>query len=104
MVATSEGIYHADEDFSTSLKPFPVQPPVSVMGINVFQQLDSTSYLVGSFSGIFGWEPETGKVWDYFTKMPYRMTGRGAPFGALSVAGYIQLAVGSGQLVVGSWQ
>ena len=100
MVATSEGIYHADEDFTTSLKPFAVQPPVSVMGINVFRQLDSSSYLVGSFSGIFIWESETGKVWDYFTKLPYQMTGRGAPFGALSVAGYIQLAVGSRQLAV----
>ncbi|MFC2102785.1 hypothetical protein ACFLS7_07300, partial [Bacteroidota bacterium] len=99
LVATSEGIYQADEQFSNSLKPFPMQPPVSVMGINVFRQHDSTSYLVGSFSGLFQWEPETGRVWDYFTKMPYRMTSRtGPPFGALSVAGYIQLAAGSRQL------
>lgn len=90
MVATSEGIYKADEAFSGKLKPFSHQPPVSVMGINVFQKIDSTGYLVGSFSGLFRWEPESGGVWDYFTKMPYRMTSRsGPPFGALSVAGYI---------------
>ncbi|NQV03689.1 MAG: hypothetical protein HQ542_13655, partial [Bacteroidia bacterium] len=104
MIATSEGIFHADEAFTTSLKPFPVQPPLSVMGINVFQQLDSTSYLVGSFNGIFRWEPETGRVWDYFTKMPCRPSTRGAPFGELSVAGYIQLSVGSGQLAENSRQ
>jgi len=90
MVATSEGIYGADEQFSTILKPFVNQPPVSVMGINVFRQKAPGKFLVGSFSGIFLWEPETGKVWDYFTKMPYRNTGRGAPFGELSVAGYVK--------------
>jgi len=95
MIATSEGIYQTDETFTATLKPFPFQPPVSVMGINVFQQKDSVSYLVGSFSGIFRWKPETGEIQDYFTKMPYRPSERGAPFGELSVAGYIQLAVGS---------
>jgi len=101
MVATSEGIFQADERFSTRLKPFTQQPPVSVMGINVFQKLDSTGILVGSFSGLFRWEPETGRVWDYFTKMPYReKSGAGQPFGALSVAGYIKWAGGSQQLAV----
>ncbi len=90
LVGTSEGIYHTDKQFSSRPKPFPGQPPISVMGINVFQKLDSTGYLVGSFSGLFRWEPETGMVWDYFTKMLYQQTATtGPPFGALSVAGYI---------------
>lgn len=89
LIATSEGIYETDESFTDLLRPFPVQPPVSVMGITVFRQLDSESYLVGSFSGLFRWEPETGKVWDHFTGIPYRDNGKGAPFGELSVAGYI---------------
>ncbi|MBN1199711.1 MAG: PepSY domain-containing protein, partial [Bacteroidales bacterium] len=89
LVATSEGIYQADPGFSTHLMPFPVQPPVSVMGINLFQQVDPFRFLIGSFSGIFLWEPQTGRITDYFTKMPYRSTGRGTPFGEISVAGYL---------------
>jgi len=90
LVASSEGVYQADPSFSMPLKPFPVQPPVSVMGINVFQQVDSSRFLVGSFSGIYLWEPKTGRITDYFTKMPWQPSGgRGAPFGELSVAGYL---------------
>ena len=91
MVATSEGIFYSDDNFSTKLRRYRHQPPVSVMGINVFIQKDHRTFLVGSFSGIFLWEPETGRIWDYFTKMPYQSTGgAGPPFGNLSVAGYIQ--------------
>ena len=91
MVATSEGIYYSDDDFSSNLKRYRIQPPVSIMGINVFEQMDKEKFLVGSFSGIFLWEPERDKIWDYFTKMSYSPAGgAGPPFGNLSVAGYIQ--------------
>lgn len=90
LVATSEGIYQTEVTFAKPLMPFPVQPTVSVMGINVFQQVDSSRFLVGSFSGIYLWEPDSGRITDYFTKLPYRPSGgRGAPFGELSVAGYL---------------
>lgn len=102
LVATTDGMFQADEGFAARLNPFAYQPPVSVMGINVFHQYDATSFLVGSFSGIFLWEPETGRITDYFTKMPWQPSGgRGVPFGELSVAGYVQWAVGSGQLADG---
>jgi hypothetical protein len=94
LLATSEGIYQADRFFSQPLIPFSTQPPVSVMGINVFEQVDSSRFLVGSFSGIFLWEPSAGKITDYFTKMLYTPSGRGAPFGELSVAGYISMPTG----------
>lgn len=88
LLATSEGMYHTDPAFSGALVPFDNQPPVSIMGINVFQQMDSTNFLVGSFSGIFQWNPGSGKIIDHFTKMPYQGPTRGNPFGALSVSGY----------------
>jgi len=94
MVATSEGIYYSDDDFSSNLRRYRIQPPVSVMGINVFEQIDPEKFLVGSFSGIYLWEPETGNIRDYFTKMVYAGTGStGPPFGNLSVAGYIRYPV-----------
>ena len=64
-------------------------PPVSPMGINVFAQdsLGADSWIVGSFSGIFRWNPETGEVLDYLTgekATPHR----GMPAGGYAVAGY----------------
>ena len=91
LVATSEGIYEAEEEFTSPLKPFAVQPPVSVMGITVFEQPGPCEFLVGSFSGIFLWNPEEKKVTNYITRLPYRSHGRGSPFGDLSVAGYLRV-------------
>jgi hypothetical protein len=91
LVATNEGIYYSDDKFSTELKIFPVQPPVSVMGINVFEKNHTGSYLVGSFSGIFEWEPATGRTLDWITKTEYVETGEGGPpFGNVSVSGSIR--------------
>jgi hypothetical protein len=91
LVASSEGIYYSDDRFGSELKIFPVQPPVSVMGINVFEKTGSGHYLVGSFSGIFEWEPATGHTVDRITRTEYIETGRsGPPFGNVTVAGYIK--------------
>ncbi len=91
LLATSEGVYYSDDLFTASLKTFPIQPPVSVMGINVFEKINSGHYLVGSFSGIFEWEPATGRTLDCITRTEYYDTGQGGPpFGSVTVAGYIR--------------
>jgi hypothetical protein len=90
LLATSEGVYYSDDHFGSDLKIFPVQPPVSVMGINVFEKTITGHYLVGSFSGIFEWEPATGHTLDCITRTEYVETGQGGPpFGNVTVAGYI---------------
>jgi hypothetical protein len=95
IIATSEGIYSADRTFRNRLTPFVHQPPVSVMGINVFYEYDADTYLVGSFSGIYRWNPVSGEITDHFTGLPYREAGlRSAPFGGLSVSGYLCPAKG----------
>jgi hypothetical protein len=91
MVATSEGVYYSDDNFSTELKRYTVQPPVSVMGINVFEKTGTGRYLVGSFSGIFEWEPANGHTLDCITRTEYLDSGNGGPpFGSVSVAGSIK--------------
>jgi hypothetical protein len=96
LVATSEGIYYSADRFAGKLQPFRVQPPVSVMGINVFEIIAPGRYRVGSFSGIFDWNPATGQIADCFTGMECVDTGQsGAPFGNLAVAGYLRTANGS---------
>lgn len=90
LVATSEGIYYSDDMFTGKLKLFPAQPPVSVMGINVFEQAGPGRYLVGSFSGIFEWESATGRTLDCVTRTEYTGNGQsGPPFGNVSVAGSV---------------
>lgn len=91
LIATSDGIYYSDDRFSSELKVFPAQPPVSVMGINVFEKISTGRYLVGSFSGIFEWEPATSRTLDCITQTEYVNTGEsGPPFGNVSVSGSIQ--------------
>lgn len=92
LIATNEGLFETGSDFRDKLHPFALQPPVSVMGINVLEKNGDSSYLVGSFSGIFEWNPMTGGVTDHITKLPFKETGGGGPpFGSVSVAGYIRV-------------
>ena len=97
VLATSEGFYYSDDDFSTPLRRYSVQPPLSVMGITVFEPLSTGEYLVGSFSGIFRWKPDTGLIINYMTNLPEepQVTG-GRPFGSTAVAGFISRSDGSG--------
>ena len=57
------------------------------MGINVFRQSCSGEWLVGSFSGLFRWNPEKGEVTDYFTGKPMERSF-GRPIGGVVVSGY----------------
>jgi len=88
-VGTIEGIYYSDNNFETELKAFPKQAPVSVMGINVFEKVNRTEYLIGGFNGLFLWNIETGFVLDYIKKIPYQKPTRGgSPIGDYLIAGY----------------
>jgi hypothetical protein len=93
LISTSEGFYAADERFSNKLIPVPVQPPVSVMGLNVFEPVGQATYLVGSFSGIFMWDLQKGPVIDFITGRPVSVedfTGR--PIGTHMAAGWVTAA------------
>ena len=91
IIASNEGIYYSGERFRTDLKRFSIQPPVSVMGITVLERGVEGGFLIGSFSGIFQWNPDQGKVIDYITKTAYIENGQnGPPFDSVTVAGYIR--------------
>lgn len=66
------------------------QPPVSVMGINVFEKFNEQSYLIGSFSGLFLWNPDGNAVYDFISGKPYRGATRGMPFGSYAVTGILE--------------
>ncbi|MBQ0155844.1 MAG: PepSY domain-containing protein [Bacteroidales bacterium] len=89
LLSTSEGFYYVDSNLNNAqteaIAP-DKEPQVSPMGMNVFIP-DGENWLVGSFSGLFKWNPSTGKVIDWFTNEPYNKTS-GIPFGGHAVTGY----------------
>ncbi len=89
--STSEGFFFATENLHEKLVPAPVQPPVSVMGCNVLEPLNSKQILVGSFSGMFVWSLETGAVNDFFSGDTYiAPSGMTRPIASNMVTGLIQ--------------
>ncbi|MFW5706550.1 MAG: PepSY domain-containing protein [Bacteroidota bacterium] len=92
ILSTSQGFYFAEPTFSDSLVPLPYQPPISVMGINVFEQPADGVFITGSFSGIHRWVPAAMHINDFITGAPVTPTrGMANPFGSIPVAGYINL-------------
>ena len=89
--STSDGFYSAEESLTKKLQPFRYQPPVSVMGLNVFKPLGEMKYLAGSFNGMFLWDVKTGGVYDLFTGKPYAPPeGIQNPIGANMAAGLVE--------------
>ncbi|MDP3464071.1 MAG: PepSY-associated TM helix domain-containing protein [Bacteroidales bacterium] len=90
MIASNDGLFQADEQFLLPPEPFPVQPPLSVMGINVLEYQGNNKYLIGSFNGLFIWNPESGFVRDVITgELPQKRSSAGSPIGQHLIAGYL---------------
>jgi hypothetical protein len=67
LIGTPEGIYAVDEKFEKQPHLFAHQAPISVMGINELSKLNEKEYLVGTFLGLFRWNPYEGETIDYLT-------------------------------------
>ncbi len=88
IISTTDGMYYSEDLLSTPLKRFINQPPVSVMGINVFEKISTNLYMVGSFSGLFIWNPTTGFLEDFIEGKPVENTG-GRPVGKHIISGFL---------------
>lgn len=94
-LATSGGIYMTDGRMKTAPEYVYPQPPASVMGYNVFHKDDAGRILVGSFSGLFRWEPSSGVIYNYITKEPYLpVPGPAMPISDHMVSGYFKSTEG----------
>ena len=86
LMSTSAGFYKMN-DFTQTPQKIKKAPPISPMGINAFHQNKQGEWLVGSFSGMFRWNPTSGEVRDYFTDEPFtRSFGR--PLSSTAIAGF----------------
>jgi len=88
LLAASDGIYKMDPGDLLPVR-FGIQPPVSVMGITVFEKYDNGHYLIGSFSGLYLWDPANPEIFDFITGLPYREAGIGRPVGDFKITGLI---------------
>lgn len=68
LLSTSEGFYRLK---TLTGRPAAISkqaaPPVSPMGITVFQKDSISDWLIGSFSGLYRWNPSEGIFRNYFT-------------------------------------
>lgn len=75
LVSTSEGFLRVDEDFSQAPKMLPDDecPKLSPMGVTVWESDGKGGWIVGSFRGIYRWNPvnhSLNQILDYFTNEP----------------------------------
>lgn len=91
VLGTSEGLYLTPADFTEPPFKMPIQPPLSVMGVNVLWDMGNGYYGVGSFNGMFLWNPYRLEILDYMTGLEYQPAeGFRNPFGAQPIAGGIK--------------
>lgn len=88
LISTSEGFYRIDRDFRGTPRHIAAAPPVSPMGITVFEEMPGKRWLIGSFSGAYIWDPAAGSVTDYFSGKPYVVRKGMRPVSEFMVSGY----------------
>ena len=86
IISTSEGFF-STKSFDDTPRKLIGTPPVSVMGINVWEQGAEGKWLCGSFSGMYEWDRQSASSSDYFTH-EVADDKPGPPFGRKAISGY----------------
>jgi len=90
LISTSDGFYASNKEF-TEVYDLNANVPVSVMGINVFSVLDDETYLVGSFTGLYRWNPFRGVCVNSITGEKVSNVGNGRPIGDYMITGALHI-------------
>ena len=103
LVSTSEGFLRVDEDFSQAPRMLPDDecPRLSPMGVTVWESDGKGGWIVGSFRGIYRWNPvnhSLNQILDYFTGKPSEETSM-IPISDNLVCGYSEDFLGGKPLV-----
>lgn len=103
LVSTSDGFLRVDEDFSQAPKMLPDDecPKLSPMGVTVWESDGKGGWIVGSFRGIYRWNPvnhSSNQILDYFTGKPSEETSM-IPISDNLVCGYSEDFLGGKPLV-----
>ena len=88
--STSDGFFAVNEALDMPPIPLPYQPPVSVMGLNIFEPMGQATYLVGSFTGMYVWNLGSNRIFDFVSGQPLGgVPASGRPIGTHMAAGWI---------------
>lgn len=103
LVSTSDGFLRVDEDFAKVPKMLPADecPKLSPMGVTVWESDGKGGWIVGSFRGIYRWNPvnhSSNQILDYFTGKPSVETSM-IPISDNLVCGYSEDFLGGKPLV-----
>lgn len=87
LLSTSEGFFSLSD---IDARPVALRqgPPVSVMGINAWEQKEDGRWIAGSFSGLFEWDREDGSTFDLIEKKPHKRRQGGMPTFSNTISGY----------------
>lgn len=91
LLYTSDGFMHVDCDMASApeMVDRQVAPLISPMGVNVLEFQSDSTWLVGSFSGLYRWDEKSGVNYDYATGEPaLRGSGMGFSLGSGVVTGF----------------
>ena len=89
VLAGYNGMYKLTSLNSTP-KLYDLQPPISIMGINVFEKYNEDNYLIGSFSGLFLWNPVNSVIKNFVSAEPYKGSSVGRPTGDVVITGLLK--------------
>lgn len=86
ILSTSDGFFRLGS-LTSAPERLGDTPPISVMGINVWERAEDGRWICGSFSGMYYWNRSQGVCTDWFTGA-VADSKPGPPFGKRAVAGY----------------
>jgi hypothetical protein len=88
-IACTDGIYASGDNFKSKLVKVPSALPISVMGVNVFNMINSNELLVGSFSGLYTLNVDNLHVRDFLSKSQYNPpSAMSSPISDNMISGY----------------
>lgn len=93
IIEAKDGLWQGDPDFNSDFKKIDLNVPVFVMGTTVFENADSSSYLAGSFNGLYLFDKNTGSSFDLINEKIAKDVSSVRP-ADLMVTGYFKTPAG----------
>ncbi len=97
IISAEDGFWQAPEDFSQPFRRFKLDVPVFVMGATVLETGENGDLLIGSFSGLFRWQQNTGDYYNMQSGKKNEQISSVRP-AAIMVTGYIRMP-GGGEFI-----
>lgn len=96
LLLTDERAFELDQNMKQAPKAYDFQVPISIMGVTVLEKITTDTYLVGSFAGLFEWNPKRKLLYDFQYQKEYSpVKTMGPPIQNSSISGWISDAYGN---------